>query len=169
MRRGLLLPIQSMKKAHICSFTWKIFIEYLLSAKKFAKNWCFTSELSTPIGHPFRSARKREDSKRHEHMECVCVRERERETSTLMAQALTDSSKVTQMPLDLSQVVMIKAGSSVGPSSVPGAELSVPYMCVSLFYPDNNPVVIPPCRGGSRAQRGQVTCPRSLSCKMVEP
>lgn len=70
-----------------------------------------------------------------------------------MAQVLTDSSKVTQTLLDLSLVVTITADSYISPSSVPGAKLSVPYMCVSLFYPDNNPVVIPPCRAGNRTQR----------------
>lgn len=62
-----------MKKAHICSFIWKIFIKYLLFAKGFAGSCFFTSELSTPVECPFRSARRRKDSKCHEHTECVCM------------------------------------------------------------------------------------------------
>lgn len=76
----------------------------------------------------------------------VCV------ISTLMAQVLTDLSKVTQTLLDLSLVVMITADSYISPSSVPGAKLSFPYMCVSSFYPDNNPIVIPPCRAGNNTE-----------------
>lgn len=70
----------------------------------------------------------------HGHTErvCVCV------ARTLMARMVNDLSKVAQMPLDLSPVVKITAKSCMSPSSVSGAQLSVPFRCVHLFYPDNN-------------------------------
>ena len=55
-----------------------------------------------------------------------------------MARMVNDLSKVAQMPLDLSPVVKITAKSCMSPSSVSGAQLSVPFRCVHLFYPDNN-------------------------------
>lgn len=67
---------------------------------------------------------------------CVCV------ASMLVAQMLTDLSKVTEMSPDLNPVVMLIANNYISPQLVPGAELHVPYMCVNLFYPHNYSILI---------------------------
>ena len=87
-----------------------MFTEYLLSARHLARSWGSTGDLSTLTEFTYSSVMGEEGSKQMNTKHvcvyfCVYVHVCVHVASMLVAQMLTDLSKVTEMPLDLNPVV----------------------------------------------------------------